>query len=70
MGADVRVWPSDHSTDDGLQGSEHPFSSEDSQYTAPATQFLVFLEDLRQLEARLRTEKMAATGPHVRRRSA
>ena len=62
VGLYVRVWPSDHSTDDGLQGSEHPFLSEDSQYTAPATQFLVFLEDLRQLEARLRTEKMAAMG--------
>lgn len=62
VGLYVRVWPSDHSTDDGLLGSEHPFLSEDSQYAAPTTQFLVFLEDLRQLEARLRTEKMAAMG--------
>ncbi len=47
-----------------------PLLSEDSQYTAPATQFLVFLEDLRQLEARLRTEKNGRHGPHVCRRSA
>lgn len=62
VGLYARVWPSHPHEDDGLPGSEHPFLSEDSQYAPPSTQFLVFLEDLRELEARLRTEKMAAMG--------
>lgn len=62
IGLYVRVWPSNHLHDDGLPGSEHPYSAEDTQYAPLSTKCLVFLEDLRELEARLRTEKMAAMG--------
>ncbi len=62
VGLYVRVWLSQWSLDDGLPGSEHPFVAEEQQPSAPAAICLVFLEDLRELEARLRTEKMAAMG--------
>lgn len=62
IGLYVRVWPSQYSVDDGLPGSEHAYSAEDSQYSPISSQCLVFLEDLRELEAQLRTEKMAAMG--------
>ncbi len=65
VGLYARVWPSSHQPDDGLPGSQHPFSAEDSQYAPPTMQFLVFLEDLRELEARLRTEKNGRHGPYV-----
>lgn len=62
VGLYVRVWPSNHLHDDGLPGSEHAFNAEDSQYAPLSMKCLVFMEDLRELEARLRTEKMAAMG--------
>ncbi len=65
IGLYVRVWPSNQ------HRAMHPAApfvpesdegAEDSQHAPLTHQCLVFLEDLRELEARLRTEKMAAMG--------
>lgn len=64
IGLYVRVWPSNQypAVPIPTEALDTSDAAEDTQHSPLTTQCLVFLEDLRELEARLRTEKMAAMG--------